>query len=68
MSVMHACDACGEVIRNYSEPSNRAIIPFVGSTDREVIDLCPECLKDLRTFLGKELFYRIPEGGGKGGE
>ena len=48
MSRAYKCDRCGELYESYSIEPRRSVIVHI---DCELVDLCPECYKQLRGWL-----------------
>ena len=61
MAVWHKCDVCGNEIRNYQKPRNMVRVPSLVINRYKDMDLCEECVKKLRGFLGLPVAERVPE-------
>ena len=72
MATNYSCDRCANAIFHYFRDRNSIMIPYARTgirTDKDAarnsegtkVDLCDDCIKELRSFLGLEATQRIEE-------
>lgn len=61
MATVHTCDRCGCEIGKFEVPNNTVQVPSLVVPRHKQVDLCDQCVLELRVFLGLAIAERIPD-------